>query len=324
MSKRLSDIVFEETLEIDCFQNIIIALSKFNGYTNFIPGAVWPWKYTILQENEHPEIENGDIVSLDFLKTLYSISYNYVRIEKNEKNISFLINLIDNSGDYIILGVDQFYIPYQAPTIYMKKHGKHTMIIERGIVGHKIKCISTIPKFNGYIDIHMLVEAFMSPYVDCWFVKMSFPVFYNPPQKESLINYFMQSFQNRVVYDEFGREKREIGTDELYNLYKNLNQHGEIGYFCKNEWGWKMSRRSQILVTFLTYMTEDTEFIRNVSGFGQEIDTKWKILFRKIFVASKSTMNHHFDKINSLFEEIICIENACKHYIETKKETFLY
>lgn len=316
MKDSLGEFVLKEKLEIDCLQNILISLCKYKDVIGFVPGAVWPWKYTIFEHNNKIEIENSDIVGFSYLKEMYDINCKFSKFDKDKKNKDTFLKILNNNKDYVILGVDQYYLSYQPGAIYKKKHGKHTLILEKGIIDNKVICISSIPKFVGLIDLNDLVQAFTSPFIESWIVNVEMDGANTYPEKKHFLECFKKSFDNKIIYDEYGRVKKEICTVSLYNLFETMSKNNQLDCFCENSWGWKMANRSQSLNYFISHISNDIELVQKVKAQGKKIDDMWKILFRKIYAGSIAASHNHLTNINSLFKNVIEYENFLRILLE--------
>lgn len=314
----MSDII-NEYVEIDCFQNLLIGIIKYQGINTFIPGGCWPWKFAIHYDNEVIVIENNEIISSNLLKETIGISYQYERIEHGKKNIEIIGSCLDKDNDFIILGVDQYFIPYQKPSIYMKKHGDHTLVLYGGLVNGKVKCVSSIPQYKGELDIESLQKAIDSSYLESWKVNIDF-TYKRETDRKSLLDWFFNSFDVQNYYDEFNKKKREVNTAKLYEIFDELRRNNDLKHFCDGTWGWNLHKRGKILLYFLAKMTRNIEWLKEISNITEEIDCTWKILYRKIYMKTLSETVCNWETVDFLFKKILESEEVLRKKIFANRD----
>ena len=244
MNRKILNIKPYIEIEIDCTQNLLASLLEYYGYNIFLCGARWPWEFEYKKNDKHWKetvIKLTKNFSKKSLKEIYDINliHNYF---ENSKDLLYELNRLIQNNKFVLVAVDQYYVPYHYNYIYKKKHGINTVLItgydekERTYV-----CTSAIPYYVGNIKAEVIKEC-IDNLTTYWMAYLDKPENGDLDKEKYVNNLFLKNMES--LYTDFKNNNPSsfFYSKDLFNVLKNNTNEIMLKKLVEGDWCWKIDR----------------------------------------------------------------------------------
>lgn len=254
----------EDTIELNlnCYQNMVVALLNNAGCDITLLGAVPPWIF--YKRDGSGEIVNYYIADKNIVESLYGYTIKKQNFESDNIIETLILNLNEHP---LIVNVDQFYVSHHYPHIFQKQHGEHSFIVN-GYDKSKRKffCVDSIPKYTGEISFEALELAIKN-----------FPAIQRDKQYGFIEKINNTKIDNIELFNNFVKLSKAYMNNNHTNVYfsnfanvlfinklicgQNKDIFSEIKNLLKGVWMWELDRTATWTIRYL-----NTQYVKQIYG----------------------------------------------------------
>lgn len=294
--KVFDEIIINNEIEVDCFQNLLLDyLRCFNVRTDELK-FIWPFRFVkkYNPQNKNWKIENEDAISLDRIRDMYNIQYKKEYFVREGNRLEVVRKYVD-VGHPVFVCVDEYYIPYHYEHIFSKQHGVHTLLVTGIDLQNNIaRVVSAIPYFKGNIPLKNLYNSLESKEVKQWFCILDMRYYANPDDiaiKKNHDAFFEKANNTEIIYSKNIAEYLLTTNDN--EIFKRIEE------LCIGNWGWKITKKGELLIDYLKKVSNGCKECIDVADLIGEMNREWTIAFRLLF---KSIYSKNINDINKAID----------------------
>lgn len=306
-------------LKLDCFQNLVVTLLQHYQLPVEYLGTMWPWTFQVVPEMDEEDnllsyhVENAECATSQHIKEIYNADLVTEEIQDGSFVLEKVKKFIDQKVP-VIVGIDQFYVPYHYPYIYHKLHGPHSIIVTTYESSkEEVECVDAIPRYKGTIPYSEFEEG-VKQKERPWHSILLMPEEEFVLEEERIWNVFLDSVHNVRNNYEAGKYEicyapaiRKIITSIVNNPEKE-KQIYSLKQLCEGVWLWEIGRKPEWLVAYLKtpYVQHNYNKWQEVIELIEANNKDWQLASKFLFMATKKKENSGFlERVLGYFDVII-------------------